>query len=116
MSLSVSDLADFLCAAPAFSGVNAADLRALTPDFRPVTLPDEAVVVAQGDSHRTLYVVISGQLRVISETPRGVSRVLFYVSPGETVCEMGLVSDDPAAATVEAVGETTPVRSAGRAR
>jgi NTE family protein/lysophospholipid hydrolase len=109
VSLPAGDIADFLCAASAFSGVDAAHVRALTADFRLATFSDGAVVVAQGDSHRTLYVVISGQLRVSWEMPGGGSRVLFYVDPGETVCEMSLVSDDPAAATVAAVGETVLV-------
>src|SRR4030081_2999347 len=96
VSVPTTDVTEFLCSTSAFSGVDAADLRALGRDFTPLTLRDGEVLVPQGDPNRTLYLVTSGCLRVTGETPDTGSRVLFHVQPGETVCEMGLLSDDPA--------------------
>src|SRR6266487_3396262 len=109
VSVPTTGVTEFLCSTSAFRGVDAADLRALACDFTPLTLRDGEVLVPQGDSNRSLYLVMSGGLRVIGETPGTGSRVLFHVQPGETVCEMGLLSDDPASATVEALGETSVV-------
>jgi NTE family protein/lysophospholipid hydrolase len=97
---------DFLRSTVLFGEVDATALRDLTGELSAVTLRDGEVLVRPGDTNRNLYLVQSGGLRVRGDTPQSESRVLFHVQPGETVGEIGLVSDDRASTTVDAVGET----------
>jgi predicted acylesterase/phospholipase RssA/CRP-like cAMP-binding protein len=100
-------MSDFLRSTIVFRELDAAALRELEAVLRVVALRDGDVLVRQGAANRNLYLVTSGCLRVSSRTPDSESRVLFDVQPGETVCEMGLLADDPSSTTVEAAGETS---------
>ena len=100
-------MSDFLRSTIVFRELDAAASRELEAVLRVVALQDGDVLVRQGAGNRNLYLVMSGCLRVSSRTPDSESRVLFDVQPGETVCEMGLLADDPSSTTVEAAGETS---------
>lgn len=90
-----------------FGDVDAEALRELADHLSTVTLRDGDVLVRRGDSNRNLYLVRSGCLRVLGELPSHEPRVFFHVQPGETVCEMGVLSDDLSSTTVDALGETS---------
>jgi len=76
------------------------------PHLRVVRLSDGNALVNQGDRDQNLYLLMSGALRVTGQNQRDGPRVLLEVSPGESVCEMSVLTDDPAMATVSSVGES----------
>ncbi|MBN1418272.1 MAG: cyclic nucleotide-binding domain-containing protein [Planctomycetes bacterium] len=73
-------------------------------------LPGGETLFRQGDPGDSLYVLLSGRLRVIAEDPDGDRRVLNDVGPGESVGEMALLTGDPRSATVLAVRDSQLVR------
>lgn len=74
--------------------------RATTRRYRP-----GAVVVRQGDTSMSFYVVLSGRARIEREGDAGERHRLSEVGPNGFFGEMGLIDDMPRAATVVAVEE-----------
>jgi len=64
----------------------------------------------QGDAGGALFVVITGRLQAIVETPGQPPRVVGDISRGEVVGEMSVLTGDPRSLTVRAVRDTTLVR------
>ena len=82
---------------PLFSSLNADDLHHL---IERVTLSEhDGVIVKQGDIGGSLYVIVEGTARVQAD-----GRELALLEAGAFFGELGLLSDDPRSATVEAVG------------
>jgi CRP/FNR family cyclic AMP-dependent transcriptional regulator len=67
--------------------------------------PSGAVVVRQGDTSLSLYVVLSGAVRIIRHGT-GDAVTIVEEGPGSCFGEMGLIDDLPRAATVVAVEPT----------
>jgi CRP-like cAMP-binding protein len=69
--------------------------------------PDGAVIVRQGDTSMSFYVVLSGGVRIEHEAEgRAGSVDVERLAPGGAFGEMGLIDDLPRAATVTAVAPT----------
>jgi CRP/FNR family transcriptional regulator, cyclic AMP receptor protein len=75
--------------------------RATTRSYRP-----EAVIVRQGDTSMAFYVVLSGRIRIEREAETGIPFQVWEVGPAGFFGEMGLIDDEPRAATVIAVEPT----------
>src|SRR5918994_7597253 len=71
---------------------------ATTRDYKP-----GATIVRQGDTSMSLYVILSGKVRVNRESEGGGGAVeVEQLGPGGAFGEMGLIEDLPRAATVVA--------------
>lgn len=82
---------------PLFSSLGAADLHHL---IERMTLSErDDVIVRQGDVGGSLYVIVDGKVRVHSD-----GRELATLESGAFFGELGLLSDEPRSATVEALG------------
>lgn len=67
-----------------------------------------ATIVRQGDTSMSLYVILSGSVRVDRESEGGGGAVqVERLGPGGAFGEMGLLDDQPRAATVVAEEPTT---------
>jgi NTE family protein/lysophospholipid hydrolase len=60
----------------------------------------------QGESGDSLYIVVTGRLRVVSIEPDNTERLLAELGTGETVGEMGVISGEARSATVYATRDT----------
>jgi CRP/FNR family cyclic AMP-dependent transcriptional regulator len=65
-----------------------------------------ATIVRQGDTAMSLYVVLSGRVRIEREGEAGARFEVAELGPAEFFGEMGLIDDVPRAATVVALEET----------
>ncbi|MBI2323541.1 MAG: cyclic nucleotide-binding domain-containing protein [Chloroflexi bacterium] len=83
----------------------AAEVQALAPRAEPMDVPAGATVFAEGESGDALYVVVSGELEVLS----GEERVA-TIGPGEVVGEMALVTGEERTATVRATSDASLLR------
>jgi CRP/FNR family cyclic AMP-dependent transcriptional regulator len=76
---------------------------ATTRDYK-----EGSTIVRQGDTSMSLYVVLSGSVRVNRESEGGGGAVqVDQLGPGGAFGEMGLIEDEPRAATVLAEQPTT---------
>jgi len=90
-----------------FASLSADAMAALQAQLTPLTLMSGEVLFREGDPSDSLYIVISGRLRVVSRTAEDQSeRVLGDLGHGEIVGEMGLICEEPRSATIVAVRDT----------
>lgn len=64
------------------------------------------VIVRQGDTSMSFYVVLSGRVRVVRHSAGGVGLDIVEEGPGSFFGEMGVIDDVPRAATVVALAPT----------
>jgi predicted acylesterase/phospholipase RssA/CRP-like cAMP-binding protein len=82
-------------------------MTALQAQLTPVTLMSGEVLFKEGEPSDSLYIVISGRLRVVSRATDDQSeRLVADLGHGEIVGEMGLVCDEPRSASVVAIRDT----------
>lgn len=82
-------------------------LAALEAQLTPVTLMSGELLFREGDQSDSLYIVISGRLRIVSRAANDqAQRVLAELGHGEIVGEMGLVCDEPRSASAVAIRDT----------
>jgi len=62
-----------------------------------------AVIMAEGDRVDSLYIVISGRLKVMMGEANGKEVILGIIGPGELFGEMGFIDDGPRSASVIAI-------------
>ena len=62
--------------------------------------PRASVIMAAGDPIDSLYIVISGRLKVMMGDADGKEVILSLIGPGEFFGEMGLIDDSPRSASV----------------
>ena len=101
-----------LKAVPLFSSCPDEQLRMLAAVVTRKSVSRSTVVLAGGDSTDSLYIVLSGRLKVLMSDADGKEVILSILSPGEFFGEMGLLDDSPRSASVVAI---EPCEQIGRA-
>ena len=78
-------------------------LRVLTAVVNRRSVPRGTVVMAAGDPTDSLYIVISGRLKVMMSDAEGKEVILSLLGAGEYFGEMGLIDDSPRSASVVSI-------------
>lgn len=68
--------------------------------------PRNTVIVAEGDSNQSLYVIVSGKVKVTLTDADGREIILRFQGPGEYFGELALLDDAPRSATVIGIEPT----------
>jgi CRP/FNR family transcriptional regulator, cyclic AMP receptor protein len=92
-----------LKAVPLFASFPDDQLRMLTPVITRRSLPRSTTVMASGDPTDSLYIVLSGRLKVMMSDAEGKEVILSILGPGEFFGEMGLIDDAPRSASVVSI-------------
>jgi ABC-type multidrug transport system ATPase subunit/ABC-type multidrug transport system permease subunit len=91
--------AESLRMVPIFSGCSPAELAAIASSLQTVSVPAGTVIFHEGDRGDALYIVNSGQVRVVSDVE--TQKVIFaHLGPGEFFGEMALMTGAPRSAGV----------------
>ena len=85
---------------PLFASFPEEQLRMLTAMVTRKSAPRSSTIVAGGDPTDSLYIVVSGRLKVMMSDSEGKEVILAILGPGEFFGEMGLIDDEPRSATV----------------
>ena len=93
-----------------FSVLEEADLRRLESELEWVGVPGGEILIQQGDPGDSMYVVVSGRLRVSRRNDEGTEQVLGEIGRGESVGEMALLTGEHRFATVRAIRDSGLVR------
>src|SRR5262245_65978444 len=83
---------------PLFSVLPENQLSLLTSVVSRKSFPRGTMVIAAGDATESLYVVISGRLKVMISDDEGREVILAILGPNEFFGEMGLIDDAPRSA------------------
>jgi CRP/FNR family cyclic AMP-dependent transcriptional regulator len=89
-----------LKAVPLFASFPEDQLRMLAMVVTRKSAPRSTTIMAGGDPTDSLYVVLSGRLKVMMSDAEGKEVILTILGPGEFFGEMGLIDDEPRSATV----------------
>ena len=92
-----------LKAVPLFSSFPDEQLRMLAVVVTRRSVPRSSTVMAGGDPTDSLYIVLSGRLKVLMSDAEGKEVILSILTPGEFFGEMGLIDDSPRSASVVAI-------------
>jgi len=88
---------------PLFASLPDEQLRMLVPAVTRRSAPRGSTIMAAGDQIDSLYIVISGRLKVMMSDSEGKEVILSLIGPGEFFGEMGLIDDSPRSASVVAI-------------
>lgn len=92
-----------LRAVPLFSSVPDEQLRALATVVTRKSVARAATIMVAGDQTDSLYIILSGRLKVMMSDAEGKEVILSILGPGEFFGEMGLIDDSPRSASVLAI-------------
>ncbi|MBL8625588.1 MAG: cyclic nucleotide-binding domain-containing protein [Myxococcales bacterium] len=93
-----------LTATPLFASLSAGALESMIDHLALVDLVAGDTLFRQGDAGTTLYVVVDGEVAVISEGPPRIE--VSRLGPGAFFGEVALVTEQPRSATIEATTTT----------
>src|SRR5262252_8950160 len=85
---------------PLFAMLTESQLELLTSVVSRKSFSRGTTIIATGDTTDSLYVVISGRLKVMMSDDEGREVILAILGPNEFFGEMGLLDDHPRSASV----------------
>jgi CRP/FNR family cyclic AMP-dependent transcriptional regulator len=88
---------------PLFAGFAEEPLRVLAGLVTRRSATRSSIIMATGDPIDSLYIVLSGRLKVMMSDAEGKEVILTILGPGEFFGEMGLIDDSPRSASVVAI-------------
>jgi len=91
---------------PLFEGLTEADLEAISSRSHTKRYRKSTIVFSQGDESDSLYILLSGRLRVFVSDDDGREVILGYLKPGEYVGELALIDREPRSASVITMEES----------
>ncbi|MGH8741863.1 MAG: Crp/Fnr family transcriptional regulator [Burkholderiales bacterium] len=89
-----------LKAVPLFASFPEEPLRLIALVVTRRSAPRASTIMAAGDATDSLYIVLSGRLKVMMSDSDGKEVILAILGPGEFFGEMGLIDDEPRSASV----------------
>lgn len=98
-----------------FQGLSPRDLATLAAEMRAATYPAQTALITAGEPGDRVYVVLSGTVKVFTDTADGSEVILALLGPGEVVGEMSLVDNLARSASVTTL-ETSVLASIDRER
>jgi len=94
-------LPQFLSGLSIFSGLGAAELKRIAAGVSQVDAPRGTILFHRGESANGLYILMSGQVKLSLQTPRGEEKVVDLLEPGRICGEAAILLGKPYAATAE---------------
>ena len=88
---------------PLFSVLPESQLTLLTSVMGRKSFPRSTTIINAGDMTDSLYVIISGRLKVMMSDDEGREVILAILNPNDFFGEMGLLDDEPRSASVVAL-------------
>jgi len=98
---------DVLRASGVFGGLDERVLRDLGELLELQFVPGGNVVYCEGDPAHTMFFLVSGRLRVSRRDKSGALQLYNEIRPGESVGEAGLILQQPRAANITALRDST---------
>ena len=89
-----------------FETFDATTLEDLQAELQWIHVPADGILFHQGDAGDSLYVLVTGRLRVILEHANGTQQIIDELDPGVSVGEMALLTGRRRSATVAAIEDT----------
>ncbi len=82
-------------------------LVSLADRAKSAKFPKQTMIITEGDETSSLYIVLSGKVRVFSSDDKSKEVTLLVQEPGSYFGELALLSDEPRSASVVCLEKTT---------
>ncbi|MEQ1739221.1 MAG: Crp/Fnr family transcriptional regulator [Methyloglobulus sp.] len=92
---------------PFLSDLSDEALIALAEKAKPAKFPKQATIIMEGDETSSLYIMLSGKVRVFSSDDKSKEITLLIQEPGSYFGELALLTDEPRSASVVTLETTT---------
>lgn len=92
---------------PLFSGLSDAEIQPLFSHAIKKLVAKNTIIMSEGDGSASLYVILSGKVKVFLQDDEGKEVVLNYQGPGEYFGELALIDGEPRSASVMTVEKST---------
>lgn len=92
---------------PFLSDLSDEALIALAEKAKPAKFPKQATIIMEGDETSSLYIMLSGKVRVFSSDDKSKEIMLLIQEPGSYFGELSLLTDEPRSASVVTLETTT---------
>lgn len=103
--LSTTDKMLFLKRVSIFSGMTLEQIRVLTSHLDEQHFLPGEVILLEGDFSQELYILVSGQVRIVKDRGKAQERTLAVLGPGDFFGEMAIFESAPRSATAVAEEE-----------
>ena len=87
---------------PLFSGLSDAEIQPVLNHATKKVVAKNTIIISEGDQSASLYVILSGKVKVFLQDDEGKEVVLNYQEPGEYFGELALFDEAPRSASVAA--------------
>ncbi len=81
-------------------------LHALATKTKSLTFAKQAIIISEGDETNSLYIIVSGKVRVYSSDEKSKEVTLLVQESGSYFGELALLGDEPRSASVETLEKT----------
>jgi len=85
---------------PLFSGLTADELDAIANISTKRSYPKNTIIINEGDETDSLYLIISGKVKVMLSDEDGKEIIITLLEPGEYFGELALIDEEPRSARV----------------
>ena len=99
--------AEFLAQIPIFGGLPESVLARIVDVARVMDVPAGALVFAEGEPARSMFIVREGELEICKRGRNGAEFCLATLQRGDCVGEMSLIDIQPRSATARALSDST---------
>ena len=89
-----------------FSELAPQETELLTQHSTTRSYPANTILISEGDSTDSLYVVLDGEVKVFASDEQGKEVILNILEPGEYFGELALLDDEPRSASVKTMVPT----------
>jgi CRP-like cAMP-binding protein len=111
----MSPVKNLLCNVPIFAGLDDQAMEIFLERAQRIEVPAEGVIAREGETNQCMYLIETGQVRIIKNHDTTDPVTLAVLGPGEFFGEMCILEAQPRAATGQAVGQATVVSIASSA-
>lgn len=115
LELTQGDVARVLLAHPIFQGLTPQEAVDFAAHCKVAHLPPGGILFQQGDVSTDIFLVLSGHLTLVCDSPDGIPVVVGTIADGTVVGEMGVFDEAPRSATVTASEDATLLALPGEA-
>jgi CRP/FNR family cyclic AMP-dependent transcriptional regulator len=91
---------------PFFSDLPDEELNSLAAKAKSVNFSKQAIIITEGDVTSSLYIILSGKVRVFSSDEKSKEVTLMIQESGSYFGELALLGDEPRSASVETLEKT----------
>ena len=85
---------------PLFSGLRKAEIKPIADNAIIRSYPKNTIIIHEGDTSDSMYIILSGKVKVFVSNDNGREVILGVQGPGEYFGEMALVDEMPRSASV----------------